>query len=319
MEQRTLGTGGPSLTAIGFGAWAIGGPWIYGWGAVDDDVSVRAIHRALDLGVNWIDTAAAYGLGRSEEVVAKALAGMSSRPLVATKCGLVPDGRGDVRRCLAPESIRSEVEASLRRLQVETIDLYQIHWPDAAVPAEESWGTMIRLREEGKVRYIGVSNYDVPLLEKCMSVAPVQSLQPPYSLIARWNAAEVLPYCHRHGIGVVAYSPMQSGLLTGRFDRSRLAPDDWRLKISLFREPELSQALRFVDELRPIAARHSKTVGQLAVAWVLAHPAMTSAIVGARTPSQAEENNGAAGWNLSDKELDEIEALYRRHYPATSR
>src|SRR5512135_406784 len=252
MEKRRLGKNGPELTAIGFGAWAIGGPWIYGWGQVDDSESVRAVRRGLDLGINWIDTAAAYGLGHSEEVVERALKGMTSRPFVATKCGLVPDGKGGVQGCLRPESIRKEAEASLKRLATERIDLYQFHWPDPAVPVEDSWGTMVDLQREGKVRYIGVSNFGVPLLKRCTAIAPVQSLQPPYSLIVRDFEKEVLAYCEANDIGVVAYSPMQSGLLTGRFDKSRLAADDWRRKTLLFQEPELSNALRFVDALRPL-------------------------------------------------------------------
>lgn len=314
MERRTLGTNGPELTTIGFGAWAIGGPWIYGWGAVDDRESIAAIRRSLDLGVNWIDTAAAYGLGHSEEIVAKAVAGMTPRPFVATKCGLVPDGRGDVYRNSHPESIRAEAEESLRRLRTDCIDLYQIHWHDDSVPVEDAWGTLVRLREEGKVRYIGVSNYDVPLLKRCLAVAPVQSLQPPYSLIARHYEKETLPFCAEHGIAVIVYSPMQSGLLTGRFDPARLAPDDWRHKSSLFREPELSQALAFVEELRPIADRYKKSVGQLAVSWVLRNPAVTAAIVGARNEAQASENIGSAGWSISDADLHQIDELYRRHY-----
>lgn len=314
MERRQLGKNGPQLTVIGFGAWAIGGPWIYGWGKVDDTESVRAIRRGLDLGMNWIDTAAAYGLGHSEEVVERALRGMAARPFVATKCGLVPDRKGRVQNSLKPGSIRKEAEASLKRLGTEQIDLYQFHWPDPSVPVEDSWGTMVDLQKEGKVRYIGVSNFGIPLLKRCMAIAPVQSLQPPYSLIAREFEKEVLAYCEANDIGVVAYSPMQSGLLTGRFDRSRLASDDWRQKISLFREPELSNALSFVDALRPLAAKRGKTVGQLAVAWVLRKPRVTAAIVGARSEKQVEENIGAAGWSLTDEEIERIEAIHGEYY-----
>ena len=228
MKTRQLGTNGPELTVIGFGSWVIGGPWLYGWGPVDDNESVKAIRTALDRGINWIDTAAAYGFGHSEEIVAKALAGTREDVFVATKCGLVPDGKGGAYRNSKPASIRREVEESLRRLRRDRIDLYQIHWPDKSVPLEESWGTMVRLKEEGKVRFIGLSNYDVPMLERCRRVAPVQSVQPPYSMLRREVESEILPYCLKHGIGVVAYSPMQSGLLTGRFDLAKLAPDDWR-------------------------------------------------------------------------------------------
>jgi aryl-alcohol dehydrogenase-like predicted oxidoreductase len=314
METRLLGNDGPALTTVGFGAWAIGGPWVFGWGKVDDSESIRAIHRSLDLGVNWIDTAAAYGLGHSEEVVSRAVKRLTERPFIATKCGLISDGQGGVVNCLTPSSIRKECVASLKRLGIESIDLYQIHWPDSAVPVEDAWGTMLDLQQEGKIRYLGVSNFDVPLLQRCMAVAPVQSLQPPYSLIARHVEKSVLDYCQTKGIGVVAYSPMQSGLLTGRFDAERLAPDDWRRKISLFREPELSTALRFVDALRPLASKHGKTVGQLAVAWVLRKPPLVSAIVGARTATQVDENVGAAGWSLEHDELVEIERIYHEYY-----
>ena len=315
METRTLGEGGPSLTVIGFGAWAIGGPWTYGWGKVDDGESVSAIHRALDAGVNWIDTAAAYGFGHSEEVVARALKGLAQRPFVATKCGLVSDGKGGVKNSLSGESIRAECEASLKRLQTECIDLYQIHWPAPGAPVEAAWETMADLQRSGKVRYIGVSNFDVPLLRLCMAIAPVQSLQPPYSLLARSVEGEILGFCTEHGIGVVAYSPMQSGLLTGRFDRERLARDDWRQKISLFREPELSRALGFVDALRPIADARGKSVGNLAVAWVLSNASVTAAIVGARTPAHAEGNAAAASWTLTSGEIRMIEEIYRKFYP----
>jgi aryl-alcohol dehydrogenase-like predicted oxidoreductase len=314
METRILGKNGPAVTVIGFGAWAIGGPWIYGWGKVDDSESIRAIHRAIDLGVNWIDTAAAYGLGHSEEVVSRAVKGLTRKPFIATKCGLVPDGKGGVINCLTSASIRNECHASLKRLHVDCIDLYQIHWPDPNVPEEDSWGTMVDLQREGKVRYIGVSNYDVPHLERCMAIAPVQSLQPPYSLIAREVERSVLAYCLNNGIGVVAYSPMQSGMLTGRFDVNRLASDDWRRKISLFQEPELSTGLRFVEALRPLASRHGKTVGQLAVAWVLRKPPVTSAIVGARTTVQVEENVGSATWSLTNEVIGGIERAYHECY-----
>ncbi|MRR37614.1 aldo/keto reductase, partial [bacterium] len=227
MRKARLGTNGPELSVIGFGAWAIGGPWVYGWGPQDDTESIRAIHRAIDCGITWIDTAAAYGFGHSERIVGKALRGRRGRVFVATKCGLVPDGKGDAKRDSRPEGIRKELEASLKNLETDSIDLYQIHWHDANVPVEESWETMVKLRDEGKVRYIGLSNYDVPLLERCGAIAPVQSLQPPYSMLNRGVEESILPYCLTKGIGVIAYSPMASGLLTGRFDASRLAPDDW--------------------------------------------------------------------------------------------
>ncbi|MBI4427683.1 MAG: aldo/keto reductase [Ignavibacteriales bacterium] len=308
MKTRQLGKNGPHLSEIGFGAWAIGGPWIYGWGAVDDLESMKALHRALDLGINWIDTAAAYGFGHSEEVVGKALKGKKN-VFVATKCGLVPDGKGDAYRNSKPESIRQEIHQSLRRLKVDCIDLYQIHWPDASVPYEESWETLVRLQEEGKARYIGVSNYDVSMLEKCMKIHHVQSLQPPYSMLVRDVEREALEYCKRNGIGIFAYSPMQSGLLTGRFDINRLAPDDWRHGSSMFHEPTLSHALALVEKLRPMSARYGKTVGQLAVQWVLSHDEITCAIVGARTAKQVEDIIGSAGFQISPDDMMLIDSL----------
>jgi len=314
MNTRILGKNGPALTEIGFGSWALGGPWIYGWGPADDGESVKAIHRAIDKGVNWIDTAAVYGFGRSEEVVAKALRDVSNDVFVATKCGLVPDGKGDVYRNSRPESIRKEAEDSLRRLNVECIGLYQIHWPDVNVPYEDSWGTMVDLQKDGKVRYIGVSNYDVGMLKRCMSVAPVQSLQPPYSMLTRDVEKEVLPFCRENDIGVVVYSPMQSGLLTGAFDKKKLAPDDWRHKIDWFQEPELSKALAFVDRLRPLGGRVKGNVAQVAIRWVLSNTAVTAAIVGARTPSQVDSNIGAASIELSAKDLVEVSTLIDEFY-----
>ena len=309
MNTRQLGKEGPWLTEIGLGTWAIGGPWDWGWGPQDDRDSIRTILRALELGINWIDTAAVYGLGHAEEVVASALKGRRSEVFIATKCGLVWDDRGNVVRNNRPESIMRECEASLRRLNTDYIDLYQIHWPDANTPVEESWEAMIRLQEQGKVRYIGVSNFDVPLLERCEALHHVNSLQPPYSLLNRKVEKNILPWCQQHGVGVVAYSPMQSGLLTGRFDKSRLAPDDWRHKSPYFKEPQLSKNLQFAEKLKPIAAKYDKTVAQLAISWVLMHPAVTSAIVGARRPEQIEEIVGGAGWKIEEEDMQEINKL----------
>ena len=311
MNTRQLGTDGPWLTEIGLGTWAIGGPWDWGWGPQDDRDSIRTILRALELGINWIDTAAVYGLGHAEEVVARALKGRRSEVFIATKCGLVWDDRGNVVRNNHPESIMRECEASLRRLNTDYIDLYQIHWPDANTPVEESWEAMIRLQEQGKVRYIGVSNFDVPLLERCEALHHVNSLQPPYSMLNRKVEKNILPWCQQHGVGVVAYSPMQSGLLTGRFDKSRLAPDDWRHKSPYFKEPQLSKNLQFVEKLKPIAAKYDKTVAQLAISWVLMHSAVTSAIVGARRPEQVEEIVDGAGWKIAEEDMVQIDEVSR--------
>jgi aryl-alcohol dehydrogenase-like predicted oxidoreductase len=313
MNTRRLGTDGPELTEIGFGAWAVGGPWKFGWGAVDDRESIAAIHRAMDLGVNWIDTAAVYGLGHSEEVVGRALTGRRASVLVATKCSQVWNEKGEVRTHSSAASIRRELEASLRRLQMDYIDLYQIHWNDPHTPVEETWTEMAKMKEEGKVRWIGVCNFGVDLLERCRTIAPVQSLQPIYNLIERDIEREILPYCARNGIGIVAYSPMQSGLLTGSFDRTKLAADDWRIVHSeKFREPKYSRGLAMVEFLRPMAARYGKSVGQLAVAWVLMQSAVTSAIVGARRADQVDVNCGASGWVIRPDDMRAIEDFAAR-------
>ncbi|NMB83521.1 MAG: aldo/keto reductase, partial [Ignavibacteria bacterium] len=280
MLTRQLGKDGPHLTVIGFGAWAIGGPWQWGWGNVDDKESIEAIHTAIELGINWIDTAAVYGYGHSEKVVGEAIKEIREKVFIATKCGMINDGSGNAVINNSPDNIRKECEESLKLLNTDYIDLYQIHWPDPNVDVEKSWEMLVKLKEEGKVKYIGVCNFDVPLLERCMKIERVQSLQPPYSLLKRNIESEILPYCLQNGIGVVPYSPMQAGLLTGKFDINKLAPDDWRRKGAFFREPYLSKALKFVDYLRPIAEKKNVSVGNLAVAWVLSHKAVTSAIVG---------------------------------------
>jgi len=313
MHTRKLGNSDLDISTIGFGSWAIGGPgWAFGWGPQDDEASIATIHRALEHGVNWIDTAAAYGLGHSEELVATALQRWSgSRPYVFTKCGLVWDENGDVSRNLRPDSIRRECEESLRRLRVDAIDLYQIHWPTGDEREDEQgWRAMEDLRRAGKVRWIGVSNWNASHLRLTQAIAPVTSLQPPYSLIRRGVEKEILPYCEEHGIGVIAYSPMGSGLLTGAMtlDRvSQLPASDWRRDDADFREPRLSRTLALVEQLRAIGARHGRSPAEVAIAWTLRDPVVTGAIVGGRTPQQVDGIIGAATFRLSDTELDEIE------------
>jgi aryl-alcohol dehydrogenase-like predicted oxidoreductase len=310
MKTKRLGNSDLSLTPIGFGAWAIGGSgWQFGWGEQDDKASVAAIHRALELGVNWIDTAAVYGMGHSEEVVASALKTWSgSQPYVFTKCGLRWDGQGNVHNNLKAKSIRRECEDSLRRLRVDVIDLYQIHWPTDDL--EEGWSELAQLQEEGKVRWIGVSNFDTDQLRRAQKIASVTSLQPPYSLIRREIESEILPYCDANGIGVIVYSPMASGLLTGAMTRERVAklPDsDWRSRDPEFREPNLSRNLVLVERLREVGEKYHRPPGQVAVAWVLRNPVVTAAIVGARNAQQVEKNVGAAELQLTDLEIAEIE------------
>lgn len=314
MERRKLGYTDLYLTTIGLGTWAIGGGgWAYGWGPQDDAESLKTIHRALDLGINWIDTAAVYGLGHAEEVIGQAIAGRRDEVIIATKCGLVWDeGSTTPYGRLSAQSVRREVEASLRRLNIEVIDLYQIHWPDPEEEIEEAWATIADLIREGKVRYGGVSNFNVEQLKRVQAIHPVASLQPPYSMLRREIEAEILPFCAANDIGVIVYSPMASGLLTGRFSRERLAAlpdDDWRKRSSHFQEPQLSANLALVERLQPIAHRAGRTIAQLAIAWTLRRPEVTAAIVGARRPSQIEETIAAADWLLSSENVAEIEAL----------
>jgi aryl-alcohol dehydrogenase-like predicted oxidoreductase len=314
LPKRQLGNSDLAITPVGFGAWAIGGSgWQFGWGRQDDADSIAAIHRALELGINWIDTAAVYGLGHSEEVVARALADWPGpRPYVFTKCGLRTDGSGKVVEVLKAESIRRECERSLSRLRVEAIDLYQIHWPvDDKAELEEGWGAMAQLQREGKVRWIGVSNFNLEELKRAQAIAPITSLQPPYSLIRREVEAEVLPFCHREGIGVIVYSPMGSGLLTGAMTRERIAglpQDDWRKLNPSFHEPKLSQHLALVERLRAVGAKHGRSPGEVAVAWTLTNAAVTGAIVGARSAEQVQGISGAAALALTADERREIEA-----------
>ncbi|HVS36195.1 MAG TPA: aldo/keto reductase [Gemmataceae bacterium] len=314
MNVKRLGKSDLRITPIGFGAWAIGGAgYEWGWGAQDDADSIAAIHEALDAGANWIDTAAVYGLGRSEEVVAKALEGRNDRPYVFTKCGMVWDKKGRISNRLMADSIRRECEASLRRLRVDAIDLYQIHWPKPAEEIEEGWAMMAELQREGKVRWIGVSNFDVEQLRQAQAIAPVTSLQPPYSLVRRKVEEEILPFCYHHHIGVIAYSPMASGLLTGAMTRERVAglpADDWRRRSPDYQEPLLSRNLRLVRLLQAIGQKHGRSPAEVAVAWVLRHPAVTGAIVGARRPGQFKGVVGAAELRLSPHEVAEIEAFF---------
>jgi aryl-alcohol dehydrogenase-like predicted oxidoreductase len=322
MQTRKLGYTDLHLTTIGLGTWAIGGGgWAYGWGPQDDAESIATIRRALDpatnsgsgLGINWIDTAAVYGLGHSEEIVGQAIADRRDEVLIATKCGLVWDeGRTTPYARLKAASVRREVEDSLRRLNVEVIDLYQIHWPNPDEDIEEAWGVIADLIKEGKVRYGGVSNFSVEQLKRVQPIHPVASLQPPYSMLRRGIEDELLSYCAANDIGVIVYSPMQAGLLTGTFTRARVASlpdDDWRKRNHHFQEPELSANLELVEGLSPLAERHGRTLAQLAIAWVLRRVEVTAAIVGARRPSQIEETAVAGDWVLSAEDMAEIDAL----------
>ncbi len=320
--KRRLGRTELEITTVGFGAWAIGGGgWAYGWGPQDDARSIAAIREAVSRGVNWIDTAAIYGLGHSEELVGRALREMSAseRPLVFTKCGMIPDPErpfDEPVRNLRPGSIEREVEGSLRRLGVERIDLYQFHWPDRlGTPIEQSWREMARLVEQGKVRAVGVSNFDVPLLRRAESVRHVDSLQPPFSLLHRDAGDDVIPWAKENGTGVIVYSPMQSGLLTDTFSAKRVAAmsdDDWRRRSPEFAEPNLSSNIALRDALRPVAERHGVTVSAVAVAWTLTWPGVTGAIVGARSPEQVDGWIAAASLTLDRFDLTEIADALRR-------
>jgi len=324
VRTRKLGYTDLRLTTMGLGTWAIGGGgWQWGWGPQDDAESIAALQRGLDLGINWIDTAAAYGLGRAEEVVGRAIAGRRGEVIVATKCGLVWDeGSTEVYGRLTAESIRAECEASLRRLNVDVIDLYQIHWPIDEEHLEEAWSTISDLIQEGKVRYAGVSNFSVAQLKRIQPLHPLASLQPPYSMLERGVEEELLPYCAANDIGLVVYSPMQTGLLTGKYTKERIAslPDeDWRKdRNPHFQEPALSANLALVEKLRPIAERNGRTLAQLAIAWVLRRPEVTAAIVGSRRPSQIEGTAPAGDWVLSAEDIAEIDALLTEREQALS-
>jgi aryl-alcohol dehydrogenase-like predicted oxidoreductase len=309
METKQFGNTDMNITRIGFGAWAIGGGnWAFGWGPQDDNEAIAAMQRAVENGMNWIDTAAVYGLGHSEELVGKAIKGMKSKPYIFTKCGLVWDDKRKTSQNLKAESILRECEASLRRLDVETIDLYQIHWP-VDTGLEEAWKAMAQLKSEGKVRWIGVSNYNIEQMKKCQAIAPVSSLQPPYSLLNREYEKETLPYCKEQGIGVIVYSPMGSGMLTGTMTRERIAAmpsDDWRRNSSYFKEPALTKNLALAEKLKDIGKKHGRSAGEAAIAWTLKNPAVTAAIVGGRSASQVDGISRGWDFQLSDEELGEI-------------
>ncbi|HTH42408.1 MAG TPA: aldo/keto reductase [Terracidiphilus sp.] len=310
---RTLGNSDLKLTPIGFGAWAIGGgDWKFAWGPQDDNQSIEAIHRALDLGINWIDTAAVYGLGHSEEVVGRALKSTPHKPYVFTKCALRWNEDRSIYNSIKAESVRFELEASLRRLNVETIDLYQIHWPNPDPEIEEGWSEMAKLQQQGKIRWIGVSNFNVEQMKRAQKIAPITSLQPPYSMLRRAIEAEILPFVQQNGIGVINYSPMLSGMLTGKMSAERVASmpaDDWRRNSVEFKEPRLSRNLQLVELLREIGSEHGVNPGVVAVAWTLHHPAITAAIVGGRSGNQVEEIAPALEFRLGTEEYERINAF----------
>ncbi|MFQ5705894.1 MAG: aldo/keto reductase [bacterium] len=319
MQTKKLGSTDLELTPIGLGTWAIGGGgWPFGWGPQDDQESITTIQRALDLGVNWIDTAPVYGLGHAEEVVGQAIKGRSAKPILATKCGLAWDKDGNVFGRLKRASVRAEVEASLRRLQIEAIDLYQIHWPDPKNDIEEAWGALAELVEEGKIRYAAVCNFSVKQLERIAAIHLVASVQPPYSMLERNVENNLLDYCSAKNIGVIPYSPLQKGILTDKFTREwveALPEADHRRTVdSRFREPELSSNLAFVDALRSLAEEHGKSVAQLAIAWVLRRPEVTAAIVGARRQVQIEQTIGAGDWKLPRETISAIDALLEKRH-----
>lgn len=314
MEQRKLGYSDLQLSTMGLGTWAMGGgDWKFGWGPQDDRSSTAAIHKALDEGINWIDTAAIYGHGRAEEVVGDAVKGIRNSVIIATKCGRVWEGEDrDIGKSLRAKSIRREVDASLKRLRTDVIDLYQIHWPEPDEEIEEGWGTIAELIREGKVRYAGVSNFNLEQLKRAQAIHPITSLQPPYNMLRREIEQEIVAYCGDNQIGIIAYSPMQAGLLTGTFTTERAAQlpeSDWRSRHPFFNEPLLSKHLAMVEHLREVARQKNCTLSQLVLAWVLRLPEMTSAIVGARSPEQIRETAQAGDVHLSQAEIEKIEGI----------
>lgn len=313
MQIKQFGTTDMHITPIGLGTWALGGgDWVGGWGSQDDAASIATIHCALELGINWIDTAAAYGLGHAEEIVGRALKGKAEKPFVFTKCSTVWNEKREVSQSLKAQSLRHELENSLRRLQTDVIDLYQIHWPYPEADIEEGWSALANFKQEGKVRYIGVSNFNVEQMQRAQRIAPISTLQPPYSLIKRDVEREILPFCQQHHIGVIVYSPMQSGLLTGAMTPERvnnLPDDDWRKRDPEFQEPRISRHLKLVDLLGGIGRKYGKSAGEVAIAWTLHHAAVTGAIVGGRRPEQVERNIGAAKFDLDQSDVDSIESF----------
>ncbi len=324
MKRNRLGVTDLEITRIGLGSWAIGGGgWAYAWGPQEDEDSIATINRALELGVNWIDTAAVYGLGHAEEVVGRALAGRRDKCIVATKCGRIgKKGDPNIYSRLTAASVRGELEDSLRRLGTDYIDLYQIHWPTPEAEIEEGWSEIARQVKAGKIRYAGVSNFSVEQLKRIALIHPVASLQPPYSMLRREAETDLLPYCRANGIGVIVYSPMQAGLLAGKFSKERVAAlpeDDWRKTSSHFKEPELSRNLALVEGLSDIAARRGRSAAELAIAWVLRRPEVTAAIVGGRRPEQVEETAAAADWDLDPEEIAEVGRLLSERDAALNR
>ena len=320
METRRLGNSDLEITRLGIGAWAIGGSgWNGSMGLQNESDSIPAIQAALDYGLNWIDTAALYGLGHSEEVVARAIQNRSPKPFIFTKCERVWDEAGNIGPCLKAASVRRECEDSLRRLNVDAIDLYQIHWPEPDEDIEEGWTELARLKEEGKVRWIGVSNFSVQQMVRAQAIAPIVSLQPPYAVVRREIEQDILPFCMKQNIGVIVYSPMYAGLLTGAMTKERVAnflAEDWRRNLPGFKEPELSRNLRVVEHLREIGHRHGRSPGEVAIAWTLNHPAVTGAIVGFRSPQQVSGIVGAADFRLDPSDIDQIGAALKQENAA---
>jgi aryl-alcohol dehydrogenase-like predicted oxidoreductase len=316
MTKKKLGNSDLEITPIGVGAWAMGGSgWAFSWGPQDDNESIASIRAAFDKGVNWIDTAAVYGLGHSEEVVARAVEGISPRPYIFTKCARIWNEQRQIGKSLKADSIRAECEASLRRLKIDCIDLYQMHWPEPDEDIEEGWSTMAKLQQEGKARWIGVSNFSVEQLKRIAAIAPITSLQPPYSMLVRGAEEKLLPYTLENGIGVIVYSPMRNGLLSGAMSKERVAAfaeDDFRRRVPDFQEPALSRNLQIADLLKAIAQRHGRTAGEVAIAWTLRKPAVTGAIVGMRSPKQVDGVIGVMDFRLTQPEIDEIEAALVR-------